>query len=55
MTMIKNSKNRVKHMSFDERLRRYEQDKQDLFYRMKDMTPEEVADAHAAIREKWRI
>ena len=53
--MIKNGKNRAKRMSMEERWRRYEQAKQDLFYRMKDMTPEQVADAHAAIREKYRV
>ncbi len=53
--MIKNSKNRVKHMSMDERWRRYEQDKQELFFKLHTMTPEQIAEAHAAIREKWRV
>lgn len=53
--MIKNSKSRAKNMSMEERWRRYEQDKQELLCRSKDMTLDEINDAYAAIREKWRV
>lgn len=45
----------IKHMSADERMRHYQQEKDALFYRMKSMTASEVRDAHEALREKWRV
>ena len=45
----------IRQMKPDERLRHYEQDKAELFYRMKDMTPEEIREAREAIQKKWKV
>ena len=47
--------NEIKRMSANERLRHYEQEKNELFSRIKGMTAEEIRDAHEALREKWRV
>lgn len=49
------TRSQIKHMSADERMRHYQQEKDDLFYRMRNMTAQEVRDAHEALREKWRV
>ncbi len=45
----------IRHMSYRERLRHYTDDKNELFYRIKNMTPAEIEQAHADLREKWQI
>lgn len=52
--MIK-QKNRAKNMSMDERWRGYEQDKRELYTRLGNMTVEQIAAAHAELRDKWRV
>lgn len=47
--------NQIKHMSADERMRHYQQEKDELFYQMRNMTAQEVRDAHEALREKWMV
>ena len=53
--MMRVTASQIKHMSADERNRRYEQEKDELFYHMKNMTAEEVRDAHESLRKKWRV
>lgn len=53
--MMTVTRSQIKHMSADERMRRYERDKNELFYQMRTMTAQEVRDAHEALRQKWRV
>ena len=54
-TMMTVTLSQVKRMSEQERLRHYEQEKDELFFQMKSMTAEEVRDAHEALRKKWMV
>lgn len=54
MTMTM-TRSQIKHMSADERMRHYQQEKDDLFYQMRNMTAQEVRDAHEDLRKKWMV
>lgn len=45
----------IKRMKPEERLIHYEQEKNELFFQVKNMTKEEIRAAHEALRKKWRV
>lgn len=53
--MMNLTANEIKRMKPEERLSHYEQEKNELFYQVKNMTADEVRDAHEALRKKWRV
>ena len=53
--MINLTAGEIKRMKPDERLRHYEREKNELFFQVKNMTADEVRDAHEALRKKWRV
>ena len=55
MMMMTMTRSQIKHMSADERMRHYQQEKDDLFYQMRNMTAQEVRDAHEDLRKKWMV
>ena len=42
-------------LSYEERIRGYEREKNELFFKIADMPAEEVAKAHEALIRKWGI
>ena len=42
-------------MSYENRIRGYEREKDELFYKIAAMPPKEVENAYKALREKWGI
>lgn len=52
---VKDDRQRIKHMSYDERLRNYEREKDELFSKINRMSSAEVAEAHRALVEKWGV
>jgi len=47
--------NEIKRMSDRERLAHYEAEKRELFANTKNVSAEELRDAHEALRKKWRV
>lgn len=45
----------IRCMSYQERLRNYEREKESLFYRIADLPASEVAKAHAELVRKWGV
>ncbi len=45
----------IRSMPYDVRLKRYQKEKEELFYKIKDMTAEEVSQKHKELADKWRI
>ena len=45
----------IRRMSYQERLNHYHSEKNELFYKIRDMTTEEISQAHADLRDKWMI
>lgn len=45
----------IRAMLYDTRLRHYEREKNDLFYKIASMSAAEVAKAHADLAKKWRV
>ena len=42
-------------MPYDSRLKHYEREKDELFFKIRNMTASEVAEAHRKLAEKWRV
>ena len=42
-------------MPYESRLKNYEREKNELFYKIKDMSAAEVAEAHRNLAQKWRV
>lgn len=49
------SKRAIMRMGYPERLRKYHAEKDDLFYRLHEMTPAEIEAENKRLIEKWRI
>ncbi len=45
----------VRSMPYELRLRNYERDKEELFYRMKNLSSAEIREQGRALIEKWQI
>lgn len=45
----------IRAMSPEERDRHYQQEKNDLFYHLKNMSAAEISEMHEAIRKKWMV
>lgn len=45
----------IRVMPYDSRLKNYEREKDELFFKIRNMTAAEVAEAHRKLAEKWRV
>ena len=45
----------IRAMPYDTRLKHYEREKEELFFQIRDMSPNEVSEAHRRLAQKWRI
>lgn len=45
----------MRHMSYETRLNRYHQEKNELFYRLHELTAWQIEEETARLRRKWRI
>ena len=45
----------IRSMPLMKRQQYYEQEKQELFYQIRDLSPEEVQQRHIALAKKWHI
>ena len=54
-TTQKISDRAIRAMSYESRLKHYEQEKDRLFSRISNMSAAEVAKAHAELAKKWRV
>ena len=49
------SERAIRAMPYELRIQNYEREKDDLFMRIKDLPAAEVAEAHRALAEKWKL
>ena len=45
----------IRAMPYESRLKNYEREKDELFFKICNMTASEVAEAHRKLAEKWRV
>lgn len=45
----------IRNMPYETRLKQYQKEKEELFYKIKNLTAEEVSQRHKALADKWRI
>lgn len=45
----------IRAMPYESRLKNYEREKDELFFKIRDMTAEEVSEAHQKLAKKWRL
>ena len=45
----------IRAMPYESRLKNYEREKDELFFKIRNMTAAEVAEAHRKLAEKWRV
>lgn len=49
------SERAIRAMPYESRVKQYEREKAELFYKIRDMSASEVAEAHRKLAEKWRM
>lgn len=49
------SERAIRTMSYESRLRNYEKEKDELFFKIRNMSASEVSEAHRKLAEKWRM
>ena len=49
------SERAIRSIPYELRLQNYEREKNDLFMQIRDLPAEEVAEAHKALVEKWKL
>lgn len=52
---MKISERAIRAMPYDTRLKNYEREKDELFFKIRNMSAAEVSEAHRKLAEKWRI
>ena len=45
----------IRAMPYEVRIKHYEREKNDLFYKIANMPASQVAKAHAELAEKWKV
>lgn len=46
---------RIRRMPYEERIRNYEREKNELFYELAALPAAEIARRHEELREKWQV
>ena len=49
------SRRAIRTLPLRVRQERYEKEKQELFFQIRDLSPEEVGRAHKALADKWQV
>ena len=49
------SERAIRNLPYESRLRNYEKEKDELFFKIRNMTAAEVSEAHRKLAEKWRV
>lgn len=52
---MSNGNKAIRSLPYAVRLKKYEQEKEELFYKIRDMSAEDVSEAHRKLAEKWGI
>ena len=52
---MKINRSAIRNMPYEIRLKKYQKEKEELFYKIKDLTAEEVSQKHKELADKWGI
>ena len=55
LTMTKLSEQAIRSMPYEQRLKNYEREKNDLFYKIAHLSAAEVQEKHQELIRKWRV